>query len=489
MKPTAPRHKKPAPPASPPPEPGEPGVAGALFLNLPRLGGTVSHMADAKTESGSFRLCGGRVIDPAAGIDRIDDLLVTAGRIESVGGPANPRARAIDVAGLIICPGLIDMHVHLREPGAEHKETIASGTRAAAAGGFSAVACMPNTQPAIDNLDTLGLVRRRARTAAAARVYPTATVTVGRRGAQLVDLAALKNAGAVAFTDDGDGVENDDLMRAAMQTAAEIDALLIQHCEYKSISAGGVMHQGGVCDRLGLPGLDPRSEEDMIARDIALVRETGARYHVAHISTARAVQLVRDAKSEGLPVSAEVCPHHLLLTDEACSEQDPNTKMHPPLRTQEDVAACRTGLADGTIDCIVTDHAPHTAAEKSVGFLQAPPGIVGLETALPLAAQALLATKHLDWPRLIRRMSTAPAALLRIPGGSLARGVPADITLIDPEHVWRIDPARFQSKGRNTPFGGREVVGCCVATFVGGRLVHGGDSRKKRLAAEDATFN
>ncbi|MCH7872789.1 MAG: dihydroorotase, partial [Planctomycetes bacterium] len=349
---------------------------------------------------------GGRIIDPYAGRDEVADLAIVDGVITS--RPV-PGAVEIDATGLIVAPGLMDIHVHLREPGRTHNETIETGTLAAAAGGFTFVACMPNTSPTLDNADTIRLVLGQAERAGHCTVGPLAAITKDRHGKELTDFRALKEAGAVAFSDDGTGVEDGDVMRAALNSAREVDAVIVQHCEYKSISAGGVMHLGDVSRRLDLPGLDPRSEEAMIQRDIALCRQTGARYHVAHISTARAVELVRQARTRGLPVTCEVCAHHLVLTDEACSGADPNTKMHPPLRPQADVDACRRGLLDGTIDCIVTDHAPHTTAEKAAGFLAAPPGIVGLETAVGLAALALIETGLVDWPTLIEWFTTGPS--------------------------------------------------------------------------------
>ncbi len=447
-------------------------------------------MRESHTDPSTFIVQGGRVVDPAQHLDRTGDVLVTDGRIAAL----DPNARApgtpvVDARGLIVCPGLIDIHVHLREPGAEHKETIETGTRAAAAGGFTAVACMPNTKPAIDTVETLTLIIERARAVGSCRVYPVATITARREGIELADVAALRRHGAIAFSDDGDGVENDDLMRAAFQQAKDLDVVLIQHCEYKSISAGGVMHKGAVSDRLGLPGLDRASEDRMIERDIALMRETGARYHVAHISTAGAVQLVRDAKAEGLPITTEVCPHHLLLTDEACTERDPNTKMHPPLRSAADVDACKAGLVDGTIDCIVTDHAPHAADEKAKGFLAAPPGIVGIESSLALVLKAFPDASPMGWLGLIHRMTVAPAEVLGLEVPTLSPGRPADLTLIDPHAKWRIDPVAFHSKSRNTPFSGWGVVGRPVATFLGGRLSHCLDSEDRRLEWRKAAIN
>lgn len=428
-------------------------------MNRPRLHVTA---VDALT------IAGGRVIDPAAGRDEIADVHIVNGLITAA--PA-PGARVVHGRGLLVVPGLRDIHVHLREPGQGHKETIDSGTAAAAAGGFTFVACMPNTRPAIDSPEQVRWVQNRARDFDYCRVGVVAAITRDRAGREVADMASLAHAGAVAFSDDGDGVEDDGVMAEAFAQAAQARAVLIQHCEYKSISAGGVMHLGEVSRRLGFPGLDPRSEEAMIERDLDLCRRSGARYHVAHISTARAVELVRAAKREGLPVTSEVCTHHLVLTDEACKDADPNTKMHPPLRTRGDVDACRRGLLDGTIDCIVTDHAPHTAEEKAVGFLQAPAGIIGLETAVGLAAYAMVQSELADWFEVIGWLTTGPSAVLNLPTPTLAEGCPADITLIDPNEEWRVDVEEFQSRSRNTPFAGWHLTGRAVATIRGRQLV------------------
>ncbi len=410
---------------------------------------------------------GGRVIDPATGRDGIGDVAIADGVIAT---EPHRNAFVLDATGLIVCPGLMDLHVHLREPGQAHKETIETGTAAAAAGGFTSVACMPNTQPALDTPDLIRWVIGRAEEANHCAVAPVAAITQGRRGRELTDFAALKAAGAAAFSDDGTGVEDDAVMRSAFERASKLDALLIQHCEYRAISAGGVMHLGEVSRRLGLPGLDPRSEEAMIERDIDLCRRTGGRYHVAHISRAKAIELVRGAKREGLPVTAEVCTHHLILTDGACSEGSPNTKMHPPLRPQADVDACRRGLLDGTIDCIVTDHAPHTLEEKAAGFLKAPAGIVGLETAVGIAARAMIDSELADWPQLIAWFTTGPARVLRRHVPTVEVGAPANLTLIDPRTSWVVKPAEFCSKGQNTPFDGWTLTGRAVATIRGRRI-------------------
>jgi len=412
---------------------------------------------------------GGRVIDPFHDRDEVADVGVRDGVF--VAPAALMRPWVVDAAGCTVCPGLMDIHVHLREPGGEHKETIETGCRAAAAGGFTHVACMPNTTPPLDSPDTLALVRRRAAQVDLCAVYPVACTTTGRRGETVVDITALKAAGAFAFSDDGAGVERDDVMREAFEAAAKVGAVLIQHCEFRRISAGGVMHSGEVSRRLGLPGLDPRSEEAMIERDLDLCRKTGARYHVAHISTGKAVELVRRARRAGLPVTAEVCTHHLLLTDEACAGADPNTKMHPPLRARHDVDACRAGLLDGTIDCIVTDHAPHAASEKAAGFLNAPPGIIGLETSLAVSARAMIHTGLADWRRWVEWMTSAPARVLGIERAGLAIGAIADVAVIDPAAEWTVDPQRFESKSRNTPFAGWTLTGRALMTIRGRRVV------------------
>ena len=409
----------------------------------------------------------GRIIDPTIGRDEVADLVIVGGVIAA---DAPAQAKVIDAAGWIVCPGLMDIHVHLREPGQAHKETIETGTAAAAAGGFTFVACMPNTNPPIDNVDTVRWVLERARRVNYCAVGPIATITRGRAGSELTDFAALVKAGAVAFSDDGDGVEDDEVMYAAGKKAAEVGVVLIQHCDYRELSAGGVMHPGAVARRLGLPTIDPRSEEAMIERDIAVSRETGGRCHIAHISTARGVDLVRQAKALDTPVTAEVCPHHLVLTDEACAAGDPNTKMNPPLRTRADVEACRRGLLDGTIDCIVSDHAPHTSEEKAAGFLKAPPGVVGLETAVALAGQAMIESGLADWARLVRWFTTGPANVLDRRRNPLEIGARADLTLLDPREKWIVRPHRFQSKGWNSPFAGWLVTGRPVGTIRSVRL-------------------
>ena len=414
---------------------------------------------------------GGRVIDPAQAIDQVADVLITGETIAGCGpglrAPAG--AEVIEAAGLIVAPGLIDMHVHLREPGREEAETIATGTAAAVAGGFTAVACMPNTTPALDNDGEIEFVLRRAQRDAQCRVYPIGALTKNRAGEELAEIGLMVRAGAVGFSDDGAGVADAGVCLKAMRYVSMFGKLFIQHCEDAALAAAGVMNAGPTATRLGLPGLAALAEEVMIERDLALARAAGVRYHVAHISTAGAVELVRRAKAAGQAVSAEVCAHHLVLTDEACAGYDTNCKMSPPLRSAADVAACRAGVADGTIDCLVTDHAPHTAAAKQLEFAQAPMGIIGLETAVPLFVEALIETGVVDWPRLVAALSARPAELLGVAGGTLQVGSVADVTVIDPAREWTIDAGSFRSKSRNTPFDGRRVRGRAVRTIVSGQ--------------------
>ncbi len=412
----------------------------------------------------------GRVIDPTQQIDAVESILLVDGRVAAIGRSAGGSGdEVIDAQGQIVSPGLIDMHVHLREPGHEEKETIETGTAAAALGGFTAVACMPNTDPPIDDDTQVEFVRRQAARYGHARVYPIGALTKQRAGVELSEMGLMVRAGAVAFSDDGDGVASASVCMRAMTYLSQFDRLFIQHCEEKSL-AGGVMNAGTWATRLGLPGIPAVAEEIMAQRDITLARVTGVRYHVAHISTRGTVELVRRAKAEGLPVTTEVCPHHLLLNEEACVQYNPNCKMNPPLRSAGDVKACIEGVRDGTIDCLVTDHAPHMDQEKELGFVDAPFGIIGLETALPLFIQALIEPGVLDWPRLVAAMSSNPARLLRVPGGSLKVGEPADVTVIDPNIEHAIDLSRGRSKSRNSPFDGRKVRGRATHTIVGGRI-------------------
>ncbi len=421
--------------------------------------------------NGSLLIRNVRIIDPAQEIDEVGALALRDGRVAALGKRTPADAdQVIDGAGLIAAPGLIDMHVHLREPGREEAETIASGCAAAAAGGFTAVACMPNTEPALDTDSAIEFVLRQAGVSGMCRVYPIGALTKARAGRELAEIGMMVRAGAVAFSDDGVGLADAGVCLKAMRYVAMFDRLFIQHCEDAALASGGCMNAGPLATRLGLPGLPAIAEEAMIQRDVLLAAQTPVRYHVAHISTAGAVELVRQARRDGGRVTAEVCPHHLLLTDDACDSYDTNCKMNPPLRSAADVQACAAGVADGTIDCLVTDHAPHTRESKEREFQDAPMGIVGLETALPLFIRALLDPGLIDWPRLIAAMSTIPARLLGVAGGSLRVGAPADVTLIDPQAEWTIDAEQFRSKSRNTPFDGWRVRGRAVMTMIDGQV-------------------
>jgi dihydroorotase len=418
-------------------------------------------------------LRGGRVIDPAQQRDEVADVLLRDGRIVDVGaGLGSPDdAHAIDVAGLVVAPGLIDLHVHLREPGQEHKETIATGARAAAAGGFTAVCAMPNTDPPVDDPAAVGYVRAAGLRAGAARVYPTGAISVGQKGERLTEIGEMVQAGAVAITDDGRPVPTAGLMRLALDYAQTFGIPVASHCEDTSLSRGGSMNEGIVSTRLGLTGIPNAAEDVMIARDLMLAEMTGGRLHIQHVSTRRGVELIREAKQRGVAVTAEATPHHFTLTDAAVESYRTDAKVNPPLREEEDRAAVIAAVADGTLDVIATDHAPHHYDEKEQAFEDAPFGLVGLETALALGITELVRKDVIDLPTLILRMSTAPARAFSLPGGSLQKGAPADVTVFDPAHEWRVDPARFLSKSRNTPFTGRTLHGRAVFTIVNGHVV------------------
>ena len=426
----------------------------------------------------STLLTNGRVLDPASKLDQAAELLIVDGRIADVGTGLRshaPQAQIIDCKNCFITPGLIDIHVHLREPGQEAKETIATGAAAAAAGGFTTICCMPNTQPALDDDTQIGYVYTKSREAGLCRVLPIGAITKGRKGAELAEMALMHAAGAVGFSDDGVGVDSAAVMLKALQYVKMLGSILTQHCEEHTLS-GGPMNAGPTAVKLGLGGLPAAAEELMIARDLLLNGRIGARYHVQHISTAGAVEMVRRAKKSGQPVTAEVSPHHLLLTDEACATlnggYDTNTKMNPPLRSKADVEACIQGVIDGTIECLATDHAPHTQEEKELEYDKAPFGIVGLETALPLYAKALVEPGHLTWPQLIEKMTSAPARIMGLrDAGSLAKGAVADVTVFDPNAEWTIDATKFRSRSRNTPFDGWNVKGRVKRTIAGGRTI------------------
>ncbi len=415
----------------------------------------------------------GRVIDPANGLDGPADVLVLGGRVSRVGPmlAAPAGTPALDVGGRVVAPGFIDIHVHLREPGEEYKETIATGTRAAAAGGFTAVACMANTSPVNDTRAVTDYILAQARAGGVVRVYPIGAVTRGLKGTELAELGELAEAGCVAYSDDGRPVMDSLLLRRALEYAQAFGKPIVSHAEDADLSDGGVMHEGFVATDLGLRGIPAAAEEIMVARDVALAELTGHRVHIAHVSTAAAVRLIRDAKARGLAVTGEVTPHHLLLTDEALRSYDPNAKMAPPLRGKRDVEACREALADGTLDAIATDHAPHAVADKEVELDHAANGIVGLETAVPLCLTHLVRERLLDLPTLIARLTVGPARVLDLPGGSLAPGAPGDVTILDLAREHRIEPTRFLSRARNSPFGGWPCVGAPWMTIVGGRVV------------------
>jgi len=414
---------------------------------------------------------GGRVIDPSQKRDAVLDLLLVEGRVAGLGEGIDPPddAEIVDAHGLVVCPGLIDVHVHLREPGGEHKETIASGSRAAAAGGFTSVVAMPNTDPPIDNPAAVGFVRAAGLRAGCARVYPAGCITVGQRGEQLTEVGELLKAGAVTITDDGRPVSDAGLMRRALEYALSFDCPVAVHCEELSLSRGGSMNEGLTSSRLGIIGTPRVAEEVMISRDLMLAELTGGRLHIQHVSTARGVEMIRAARARGVRVTAEATPHHMALTEKAVDGYRTEAKVNPPLRTPEDREAVREGVVDGTLGVIATDHAPHHYDEKERAFDDAPFGLVGLETAVGVVMSELVHSGRIDLPTLVERMSWAPARAMDLPGGTLSAGSPADVTLLDPEAEWTVDPGRFLSLSRNTPFAGRRLRGRPVRTVVGGR--------------------
>ena len=412
----------------------------------------------------------GRVIDPSQGLDGVRDILVRDGVVAEIAGSLDASdAEVFDAGGLIVAPGFVDLHVHLREPGQEYKETIESGGRAALAGGFTSICCMPNTQPVNDNAAVTSYIIERASVAALARVYPIGAITAGSKGEQLAEIGEMKRAGVVAISDDGRPVSDTNLMRRAMEYARDFDLPVVDHCE-DGCAQGGVMHEGEYSSLLGLKGIPATAEDIHVARDIMLAELTGARVHIAHISTARSVAFVREAKARGIQITCEVTPHHFTLTDAQVykSGYDTHTKMAPPLRSERDVAAVLEGLSDGTIDAIATDHAPHHANEKMLEFDRAPFGIVGLETAVPIALDRLVAGGVVSITRLVDLLSCKPARIFKLPGGTLRVGSPADITIFDAEQETTVDAASFRSKSRNTPFDGWKLKGTVIASFVAG---------------------
>lgn len=415
---------------------------------------------------------GGRILDPAGKIDEIADLLIEDGKIREIGkasAAAGKNAQIVAAEGMLVVPGLIDMHTHLREPGFEYKETIRSGALAAVAGGFTSIACMPNTSPVNDSRSVTEFMLREAAAAGFANVFPIACVSKGSEGKLLAEFADLKAAGAVGFSDDGKPVENSGLMRSAMEYAASHGMPVISHCEDCGLSRDGLMNESFVSTELGLKGIPNIAEDIMVRRDIEIAGYTRTAVHICHVSTKGAVRAIRDGKARGIGVTAETAPHYFTLTDEAVRRYDTNFKMNPPLRTAEDVAAVREGLRDGTLDAIATDHAPQSTIEKDVEFEYAANGVIGLETSLGLSLR-LVEEGVLTLEQLILKMSTNPARILRIDKGTLKPGADADVTIIDPAKAWTVDVKTFRSKSRNCPFDGWKMKGKAVATIVGGEI-------------------
>lgn len=416
---------------------------------------------------------GGRIIDPAQNIDKVGDVLLENGKIAALEDNIPPQdVGVIDAAGLIVCPGLKDMHTHLREPGQEHKETIATGAAAAVQGGYTAICAMPNTNPVADNQSVISLVRQRGQQADLARVYPIGAITKGSQGKELTEMGDLVAAGAIAVSDDGVPVASASVMRRALEYAQLFGIPVISHAEDKEMAAKGVMHEGEWSTKLGLAGIPALAEDMAVIRDILLAEATGGKLHLAHISTAGAVEMVRQAKQRGVKVTAEAAPHHFSLTHQAVQGYDTSTKVNPPLRGAADVEAVKNGLADGTLDVIATDHAPHASEEKDVEYDLAPFGLIGLETALPLVVTKLVEPGIISWTQAIRCLSTNPAGILRIGGGTLTVGGQADITIINAQLEQQVDSGTFYSKGRNTPFNGWPLKGWAQYTIVNGRVIY-----------------
>ena len=422
----------------------------------------------------SLWITNGRVIDPASKRDEVGDVFITDGKfVASLGAAEKKRAKKIDARGLIVCPGLVDIHVHFREPGQTHKETILTGSQAAAAGGFTTVVCMPNTSPVADNAGTIELINNAARKAAV-HVYPTGCITVGMKGAQLAPHGSLKKAGVVAITDDGLCVTSNELMRRAVEYAKMFDLPVLDHCQDESLTKGAVMNEGTVSTRLGLRGWPHAAEDIIVARNIILSSYSGAHIHMQHISSAMSVELMRRAKKDGINVTAEATPHHIALTEEALATYDTNFKMNPPLRTEHDRKAIIAGLKDGALDCIGTDHAPHAPDEKDREFDYAPNGITGLETALPVCIDILVRKNKFKLSRVIDLLTRRAAAILKLPAGNLAPGENGDVCLFDPEEKWLYDATKGFSKSHNSPWSGREMTGRVKTTIVSGRVVFKG---------------
>jgi dihydroorotase len=418
----------------------------------------------------SLLIKNGRVIDPANGVDRECDVLIVDGKIAQVGKVEESSQTVIDASGKLVTPGLIDIHVHFREPGDEEEETIASGSAAAVAGGFTSVVCMPNTNPPIENETDVEYIHRKGRQARKTHVYTMGAITKGRQGVELAEMGFMAEAGAIGFTDDGSGIQDPAVMLRALKYAAMFDVVIAQHCQDNAFAGNGVMNAGYYSTILGLPGIDALAEQAMLWRDIQLIKKTNVRYHAQHISTAGSVELIRAAKKDSLPITCEVTPHHLLFTEQCCAEYDTNYKVNPPLRTEQDIGALKHAISEGLVDALVTDHAPHLQSEKELEFLTAPFGIAGLECALGLYVKALIEPKILDWPQLIRLITEKPAEIIGIEKGTLGQGRQADVTIIDPNAEYNIDVHKFRSKSRNCPYHGWTVKGKIEKTIVGGEI-------------------
>jgi dihydroorotase len=420
--------------------------------------------------AGELLIKNGRVIDPANKVDKKCDVLIVDGKIANVGNTDKSGQTVIDATGKLVTPGLIDIHVHFREPGDEEEETIASGSTAAVAAGFTSVVCMPNTNPVIENETDVEYVHRKGRQTRKTHVYVMGAITKHLEGVELAEMGFMADAGAVGFTDDGRGVQDPAVMLRALKYAAMFNVVIAQHCQDESFSGNGVMNSGYYSTILGLPGIDPLAEEAMLWRDIQLIKKTKARYHAQHISTAGSVELIRAAKRDSLPITCEVTPHHLLLTEEYCGEYDTNYKVNPPLRGAKDVEALKQAIAEGLIDALASDHAPHLQSEKELEFLAAPFGIASLECSLALFIKALVEPGILDWPGLIHLMTEKPAKIIGVDKGTLSQGKQADVTIIDPEAEYEIDVNTFRSKSRNCPYHGWKVKGKVEKTIVGGEI-------------------